>query len=108
MDDMDFHYNKVKCRKIEGLMPKLMEPDEKEGRFIIGEVLQTGNMGHSDKRNWGSMKTPLSRFFLNLKRDFYLAGHYPHEAVWQPVFSVWLYAWRLCKGLLKDREVDDD
>lgn len=86
----------------------LMEPDEKEGRFIIGEVLLTGNMGHSDKRNWGSMKTPLSRFFLNLKRDFYLVGHYPHEAVWQPVFSLWLYAWRLCKGLLKDREVDDD
>lgn len=84
----------------------LMPPDEREGRFIMGEVLQTGNMGHSDTRNWGSMKTPLSRFFLNLKRDFYLAGHYPHEAVWQPVFSIWLYAWRLCKGLLKDR--DDD
>lgn len=78
----------------------LMEPDEKEGRFILNEVLLTGNMGHSDKRNWGSMKTPLSRFFLNLKRDFYLAGHYPHEAVWQPVFSIWLYAWRLCKGLI--------
>ena len=86
----------------------LMEPDEKEGRFIIGEVLLTGNMGHSDTRNWGSMKTPLSRFFLNLRRDFYLARHYPHEAVWQPVFSIWLYAWRLCKGLLKDREVDND
>ena len=24
LDDMDFHYNKVKCRKIEGMMPKLM------------------------------------------------------------------------------------
>lgn len=77
----------------------LMPADEREGRFIMHEVLQTGNMGHSDTRNWGSMKTPLSRFFLNLRRDRYLVGHYPHEAVWQPVFSVWLYAWRLSKGL---------
>ena len=30
LDDMDFHYNKVKCRKIEGLMPRLMEMVESE------------------------------------------------------------------------------
>ena len=82
----------------------LMEPDEKEGRFIIQEVMLTGNMGHSDTRKWGSMKTPLSRFMLNLRRDFYLAGHYPHEALWQPFFSIWLYLWRLSKGLLRDSD----
>lgn len=84
----------------------LMEPDEKEGRFIMQEVLLTGNMGHGDTRDWGSKQTALSRFFLNLKRDVYLASHYPHEAIWQPFFSIWLYLWRLSKGLLKDREVD--
>lgn len=78
----------------------LMEPDEKEGKFIIREVMLTGNMGHSDTRNWGSMKTPMSRFVLNLRRDVYLAGHYPHEALWQPFFSIWLYFWRMCKGLI--------
>lgn len=82
----------------------LLEPDEKEGRFIMNEVLQTGNMGHSDSRDWGSKETPFSRFFLNLRRDIYLAEHYPHEAVWQPFFSIWLYFWRLSKGLLKDRD----
>lgn len=75
----------------------LMEPDEKEGRFIIQEVMQTGNMGHSDTRNWGTMETPFSRFCLNLRRDIYLAKHYPHEALWQPFFSIWLYAWRKIK-----------
>ena len=25
LDDIDFHYNKVKCRKIEGMLPKLMK-----------------------------------------------------------------------------------
>lgn len=73
----------------------LIQPCEKEGRFIISEVLQTGNMGHGDTRNWGSMRSPLSRFLLNLRRDFYLMGHYPQEAIWQPLFSIWLYFWRL-------------
>ena len=82
----------------------LLDPDEKEGRFIMREVLLTGNMGHSDSRNWGSKETALSRFFFNLRRDCYLAGHYPHEAIWQPFFSIWLYFWRLSKGLLKGRE----
>lgn len=82
----------------------LLDPDEKEGRFIMQEVLLTGNMGHYDTRDWGSKQTPLSRFFFNLKRDIYLASHYPHEAIWQPLFSIWLYLWRLSKGLLKDRE----
>lgn len=82
----------------------LLGPDEKEGHFIMQEVLLTGNMGHGDTRDWGSKQTPLSRFFFNLKRDIYLASHYPHEAIWQPFFSIWLYLWRLSKGLLKDRE----
>ena len=30
LDDMDFHYNKVKCRKIEQMLPKLMKMVEKE------------------------------------------------------------------------------
>ena len=30
LDDMDFHYNKVKCRKIEGMQPKLMKMVEGE------------------------------------------------------------------------------
>ena len=82
----------------------LLEPDEKEGRFIMQEVMLTGNMGHGDTRDWGSKQTALSRFFFNLKRDVYLAKHYPHEAIWQPFFSLWIYFWRLSKGLLKDRE----
>ena len=82
----------------------LFEPEEEEGRFIMQEVMLTGNMGHGDTRDWGSKQTALSRFFFNLKRDVYLAKHYPHEAIWQPFFSIWLYLWRLSKGLLKDRE----
>ena len=34
LDDMDFHYNKVKCRKIEGMLPKLMKMVEEEMRSM--------------------------------------------------------------------------
>ena len=39
LDDMDFHYNKVKCRKIEGMLPKLMGMVESE----MGSFPQRGN-----------------------------------------------------------------
>ena len=36
LDDMDFHFNKVKCRKIEGMLPKLMKMVEGEMRSMRG------------------------------------------------------------------------
>lgn len=95
-------------REVFGLEEKyfVVEPNEKEGRFILNEILLTGNMGHSDQRSWGSKESALSRFLFSLKRDYYMAKHYPHEAMWQPIFSVWLYFWRLSKGLLRSRDND--
>ena len=37
LDDIDFHYNKVKCRKIEGMLPRLMKMVEGE---MVAMVLQ--------------------------------------------------------------------
>ena len=39
LDDMDFHYNKVKCRKIEGMLPKLMKMVE--GEMLSMELSRT-------------------------------------------------------------------
>ena len=68
----------------------LVEPDEKEGRFLLEEIFQTGNMGHHEQRNWGSLKTPASRFLYNLRRDWHFLSHYPQEVCWQPFFSIWM------------------
>ena len=35
LDNMDFHYNKVKCRKIEGMLPKLMKMVEGEMKNMV-------------------------------------------------------------------------
>ena len=34
LDDIDYHFNKVKCRKIEGMLPKLMKMVEEEMRSM--------------------------------------------------------------------------
>jgi len=36
IDDIDYHYNKVKCRKIEGMLPKLMKMVEGEMNGMKG------------------------------------------------------------------------
>ncbi len=69
----------------------ICKPDEEEGRFILEEIMLTGNMGHYDKRNWGSLKTPLSRFFYNMRRDLYFLNHYFGTVIWQPFFSLYVY-----------------
>lgn len=77
----------------------LVTPNEKEGKFLLGEICQTGNMEHHDERHWGSLKTPFSRFLYNLHRDAHFVFHYPQEVLWQPFFNIYVYVWRLCKGL---------
>ena len=43
MDDMDLHYNKVKCRKIEQMLPKLMKMVEGV-RSMRGTVLRNRDL----------------------------------------------------------------
>jgi hypothetical protein len=38
LDDIDYHYNKVKCRKIEGMLPKLLKMVDDEVRSMRAEV----------------------------------------------------------------------
>lgn len=73
----------------------LMAPDEKEGRFIMHEVLQTNDMRYIHTHKGDTLRTPLSRFFLYLKRDFYIAKHYPQESLWRPMASAGKQFWRL-------------
>ena len=68
--------------------------DEKEGRFILKQVMGGGNFGHyGEKRNRlkGSLKyvESLTRHSLHLLR------RYPSEAFWTPVWIVWHKCWKM-------------
>lgn len=67
-------------------------PDEKEGRFLLSEIMQTGNMGHADERvDRSNLNSALGRYIYNFKRDLHVMRICPHEALWEPWFNLVLY-----------------
>lgn len=85
-----------------GLERDLMyvEPDEKEGRFLLDEIMLAGNFGHHDPR-YGDLKNESRghKFVRKLKRNFRFIRRYPSEVLWEPVFRVWHFVWR---GMIKN------
>lgn len=74
----------------------LCEPNEEYGRFLLDEVMQTGNMGHTDERvDKKQYETAGGRYMSNLRRDARIVKICPHEALWEPIWGVYQFGW--CK-----------
>ena len=80
----------------------LCEPDEKEGRYILNEVMQNGNMGHHDHRiKRVSKNAKIQSVAASIQHTWHLATHYPSEFLWTPVWIFWHYVWkRTCARVL--------
>ena len=85
-------------QKVFGMDDKylLLPPDEKEGRFLLNEILLAGNFGHHDKRikrvaNEGALHVFLRRTIRNLR----FIRSYPSEVLWAPLFKIWHYFMRM-------------
>lgn len=72
----------------------LCSPNEKEGQFLLTEIMLAGNFGHADDRinvtkdhwfRWGIMK---------LRRNMKFLTSYPEEVICEPFFRVFHWAWR--------------
>ena len=70
----------------------IVEPNEKEGRFLLNEVMQTGNFEHQDERYDWNIKSALGRFLANQRWNMHLQWHYPSEVLWGPIAAVYRYA----------------
>jgi hypothetical protein len=74
----------------------LWEPDEKEGRYILEQVMMGGNFGHHDERlkhsggKLGAVKAILTH-------NMHLLTHYPADVVWAPAWIVWHKLWKLTR-----------
>lgn len=74
----------------------LCTPNPEYGMFLLQEVMQTGNMGHSDKRvNHRFLQTAIGRYVFNLKRDIRIIKVCPHESLWEPIWGIYQFVW--CK-----------
>ena len=72
----------------------LCEPDEKEGRYILGEVMAGGNFGHHDERIKKVDKGKWQSVFATLQHSMHVLRRYPYEALWMPVWMVYHFIWK--------------
>ena len=67
----------------------LCKPNEKEGRKLLNEVLNSGNFGHYDSEKPNVYQHRLKYHMWKFKRTFRMAMSYPEESMWEPVFRGW-------------------
>lgn len=74
----------------------LWEPDEKEGEFILRQVMKGGNFGHSDiKLSHSGGKLGAVKAILT--HNIHLLTHYPSDTLWAPIWIVWHKCWKLTR-----------
>ena len=71
----------------------IVPPDVKRGRLVLKEVLEAGNFGQYDKRNWFG-HSALGHNLQRLYRDMRLVRYFPEEALSEPFFRIWHFFWR--------------
>ena len=72
----------------------IVPPNEKYGKFVLNEVLESGNFGKHDERNrFGRSK--LGHNLQRVYRDMRLVRYFPGEALCEPLFRVWHFFWRM-------------
>ena len=73
----------------------ICEPNEKEGKRLLEEIMKGGNFGQYDTRDAALKKGGMVKHGVwKLKRVMRLVRSYPEEALWEPVFRVWHLGWR--------------
>lgn len=77
----------------------ICEPNEKEGKKLLDEIMKGGNFGQYDTRDAALKKGGMIKHGIwKLKRVMRLVRSYPEEALWEPVFRVYHLIWRLSHG----------
>ena len=79
-----------------GLEEKYLIAPKKErlGRVLLAEILNGGNFGQYDLDNIKA-DSQLKKNWQRMKRDFRMMRYFPSECLWEPVFRVYHFLWRL-------------
>lgn len=72
----------------------LVDPDEKEGRYILSEVMTGGNFGHHDERLAIGVKGKFGAVMKILKHSIDIGIHYPVDMIWAPINIVHHWCWK--------------
>lgn len=76
---------------------KMIAPiNEKEGAFLLDEIMRGGNFGQYDDRlgdKTGEGK--VHRYFRMSLRNMRFVKHYSSEALCEPLFRTWFFFWKV-------------
>ena len=74
--------------------------DEREGRFLLDEIMRGGNFGQYDNRMGDKVdESKIHRYFRMNFRNLRFVKHYPTEALCEPVFRTWFAGWKKIHGI---------
>jgi hypothetical protein len=68
--------------------------DERLGKVLLSEILHGGNFGQHDPDNIKA-DSQLKKNWQRIRRDFRMVRYFPSECLWEPVFRVYHFFWRL-------------
>lgn len=67
--------------------------NEKEGQFLLNEIMIGGNFGKADKR-YGNAATKFAILLKIAKRNMHLIYHYRSDALFVPMYYIWHFFWK--------------
>ena len=74
--------------------------DEREGRFLLDEIMRGGNFGQYDDRMGSKVgESKIHRYFRMNLRNLRFVKHYPTEALSEPLFRTWFVVWKKIHGI---------
>lgn len=74
--------------------------NEKEGRFLLDEIMRGGNFGQYDDRMGSKIgESKIHRYFRMNLRNLRFVKHYPTEALSEPLFRTWFAVWKKIHGI---------
>ena len=74
--------------------------DEREGRFLLEEIMRGGNFGQYDDRMGSKVgESKIHRYFRMNFRNLRFVKHYPAEALSEPLFRTWFALWKKIHGI---------
>ncbi len=68
--------------------------DEKRGKVLLNEILKGGNFGKYNEANIKA-NSQLKKNIQRIRRDIRMMRYFPSECLWEPVFRIYHFFWRL-------------
>jgi hypothetical protein len=72
----------------------LAKPDERQGRYLLNEVILSGNFGKTDDRYSHHIHNKVQLFFILTARVVRSSWAYPAESLSRPIFLLWHQWWK--------------